>query len=174
MYVHSKNTSAVLNDLGIYILSKIHKWPHMRAFKDIPKVYTTIPDGWKTDYWPEIKGAAADGEVVFPARPLITGGFLAYLGSLFPTACHFRVGDSRLGGMAELCYDRLVKRFGAYDSDTLQPFLSRRLSAWYTQFPVTGPAVGASDSDSEEGGGAGAKAGANGSGSEDAPPILDE
>ena len=45
---------------------------------------------------------------------------------------------------------------------------------WYTQFPVTGPAVGASDSDSEEGGGAGAKAGANGSGSEDAPPILDE
>ena len=83
MYVHSKNTSAVLNDLGIYILSKIHKWPHMRAFKDIPKVYTTIPDGWKTDSWPEIKGAAADGEVVFPARPLITGGFLAYLGSLF-------------------------------------------------------------------------------------------
>jgi len=174
MYVHSKNTSAVLNDLGIYILSKIHKWPHLRAFKDIPKVYTTIPDGWKTDSWPEIKGAAANGEVVFPARPLITGGFLAYLGSLFPTACHFRVGDSRLGGMAELCYDRLVKRFGAYDSDTLQPFLSRRLSAWYTQFPVTGPAVGASDSDSEEGGGAGAKAGANGSGSEDAPPILDE
>ena len=76
--------------------------------------------------------------------------------------------------MAELCYDHLVKRFGAYDSDTLQPFLSRRLSAWYTQFPVTGPVVGASDSDSEEGGCAGAKAGANGSGSEDAPPILDE
>ena len=76
--------------------------------------------------------------------------------------------------MAELCYDRLVKRFGAYDSDTLQQFLSRRLNAWYTQFPVTGPAVGASDSDSEEGGGAGAKAGANGSGTEDAPPILDE
>ena len=45
MYVHSKNTSTVLNDVGIYVLSKIHKWLHMRAFKDIPKVYTTIPDG---------------------------------------------------------------------------------------------------------------------------------
>ena len=26
------------------------------------------------------------------------------------------------------------KSFGAYDSDTLRPSLSRRLSAWYTQF----------------------------------------
>ena len=86
-----------------------------------------------------------------------------------------RVGDSRLGGIAEMCYYQLeAKCFGAYDSATLQQFLCRRLSSWHTQFPVTGPAVGASDSDSEEGGGAGAKAGANGSGSEDAPPILDE
>ena len=28
-----------------------------------------------------------------------------------------------------------AKSFGAYDSDNLQPSLSRRLSAWYTQFP---------------------------------------
>ena len=52
--------------------------------------------------------------------------------------------------------NRLVKRFGAYDSDTLQPFLSRRLSAWYTQFPVTGPAAWASDSDTQGWGGGGA------------------
>jgi hypothetical protein len=47
--MHSKNTSAVLNDLGIYVLSQIHKWLHLRAFKDIYKVYTTSPDGWKID-----------------------------------------------------------------------------------------------------------------------------
>ena len=71
MYVHSRNTSAVLNELGFYVLSKIHKWPHMRAFKNIPKFYTTSPDV-PTDFWPEIKGA--DGEQVFPARQLITSG----------------------------------------------------------------------------------------------------
>ena len=44
MYVHSKDTSAVLNDLGIYVLSKVHKWPHMSCFKNIPKFYTTDPE----------------------------------------------------------------------------------------------------------------------------------
>ena len=57
MYVHSKDTSAVLNDLGIYVLSKVHKWPHMSCFKNIPKFYTTDPEAWRTNYWPEIKGA---------------------------------------------------------------------------------------------------------------------
>ena len=52
-----------------------------------------------------------------------------------------------------MCYDRLAKRFGAYDSDTLQPFLTRRLTAWYKQFPATGAVAEASDSD-ERGGGA--------------------
>ena len=57
MYVHSKDTSAVLNDLGIYVLTKIHKWPHLSRFKNIPKFYTTDPEAWRTNYWPEIKGA---------------------------------------------------------------------------------------------------------------------
>jgi hypothetical protein len=174
MYVHSRNTSAVLNELGFYVLSKIHKWPHMRAFKNIPKFYTTSPDV-PTDFWPEIKGA--NGGQVFPARPLITGGLLAYLGSLFTTACHFRVGDTRLGGIAELCYDRHAKRFGAYDSDTLQPFLSRRLTAWCKQFPVTGAVAGASDSDEGEGevGRDARDASVRGTEIDDeAPPIDDE
>ena len=175
MYVHSRNTSAVLNELGFYVLSKIHKWPHLRAFKDIPKLYTTSPDV-PTDFWPEIKGA--NGGQVFPARPLITGGLLAYLGSLFTTTCHFRVGDNRLGGMAEMCYDRLAKRFGAYDSDTLQPFLTRRLTAWYKQFPATGAVAEASDSDERggEGGQAARAASARGTETEDEPPpaIADE
>ena len=55
-----------------------------------------------------------------------------------------------------MCYDRLAKRFGAYDSDTLQPFLTRRLTAWYKQFPATGAVAEASDSD--EGGGTSGKA----------------
>ena len=59
MYVHSKseskNTSAVLNDLGFYVLSKMHKWPHLGAFKKIPKVYITSPHGLQTYFWPEIR-----------------------------------------------------------------------------------------------------------------------
>ena len=50
-----------------------------------------------------------------------------------------------------MCYDRLAKRFGAYDAATLQPFLSRRLITWYAMFPVSGPAAGGSDSDGEGG-----------------------
>ena len=170
MYVHSKSTSAVLNDLGIYVLTKIHKWQHLSCFKNIPKFNTTEADAWRTDYWPEIRGA--DDQVVFPTRPLITGLFLAYLASLFPAACHYRVGDSRLGGIAEMCYDRLAKRFGAYDAATLQPFLSRRLIAWYAMFPVSGPAAGGSDSDGEGGGGGyGGMGGGPGSDSDQAPPI---
>jgi hypothetical protein len=49
MYVNSKTTSAVLNDLGIYVLTKIHKWQHLRVFKNIPKFYTKEPDAWRTD-----------------------------------------------------------------------------------------------------------------------------
>ena len=176
MYVNSKTTSAVLNDLGIYVLTKIHKWPHLRVFKNIPKFYTKEPDAWRTDYWPAIQGA--DGREVFPARPLITGSFLAYLASLFTAACHYRVGDSRLGGISEICYERIVKRFAAYDAATLQPFLSRRLIAWYTKFPIAGPAADCGDSDGEGGGSGPAAAemggGGPGTDSDEAPPIPDE
>ena len=77
-----------------------------------------------------------------------------------------------------MCYDRLAKRFGAYDSDTLQPFLTRRLTAWYKQFPATGAVAEASDSDEGgRGGGQAARAAsARGTETEDEPPpaIGDE
>jgi hypothetical protein len=61
--------------------------------------------------------------------------------------------NSRLGGISEMCYDRLaVKRFAAYDAATLHPFLSRMLIR-YAMFPVPCPAVGSSDSDGEGGDG---------------------
>ena len=109
------DTSAILNDLGIYVLSKVHKWQHLRGFKNIPKFYTTDPEAWRIEYWQEIKGAA--GQVVFQAQLLITGRFFAYLGPLFTVACHYKAGDSHLSWITEMCYDQLaVKRFEAYDS----------------------------------------------------------
>ena len=89
------------------------------------------------------------GHGVFPACQLITGLYLAYLGSLLTTACYYSVDNTRLGGIGETCYDRLATRFRRYDAATLQPFRCSKLTTWHNQFLSPGPAAGGSDSDRE-------------------------
>ena len=158
MYVHDAKTSALFNDLGIYVLTRLDRdFQGMRSFKQTPALYNMQAQAdaakpaaeWTCkDCWPEVRNSK--DQVVQPARPLITKTLLSYLGALATTACHYKYADPRLGGASDSAFRGLLDIFDGVADDKLQKYLARRLTAWYSLFP---PGADAADSeaDSQEG-----------------------
>lgn len=66
MYVHDTTTSALFNDLGIYVLTRLDRMQGMRSFKQIPALYNMQAQAdaaepaaeWTCkDFWPEVRNS---------------------------------------------------------------------------------------------------------------------
>ena len=65
MYVHDAKTSALFNDLGIYVLTRLDRdFQGMSSFKQTPALYNMQADAaepaaeWTCkDFWPEVRNS---------------------------------------------------------------------------------------------------------------------